>query len=609
MTESLSHVNPEDIFAKAIERVEAGETVEAVLATAPEPLRAELREVLLLVSATHHLQRAPVPQPAAPRRAERKRAFLETAAAMKAASALPTTPVTTPVPAPTPKLRSAQAPAPWWAALANFWRDLQVSLMAPNLKLAPLLTMIAVVYLAAFGFTRAASAAALGAPTYVVKQWMREQRFNLSSTAQRPYVYIQNVQELIADINAATANLQDEEQAAPRVAPRVTEHLVFDEIAGDYLISGELRILMRYQPDLNADVYTSIDMPVMPGEGQFIDVTFQVVPSNDPGNRSPILQGIAVIVPNIQPEMDPTPTPTATTAPVMPATPCHKYLPPGWIPYNVSAGDTLSAIAERTGATITELQQANCLFDADMIGENTTLNAPKMPPTNTPTAGVPTLAATLTAISTTVLTPSVDITPTVTIVPTATATVAMTPAMTATVAPTGTSVITDPISQTPTAVQTPTPPMSVTLTVTSEPTTDGTVTTTPIAPTTPVTGTVTPEAGTPLAATGTTTPLPAVTTTATTDATSTPTAPLATATVAETTPTAAATQPPVAETPTPESLPTATTDASGGRDGNTAQTPPPPTSDGNQNGSGGGGVEPTPTNTPIPQNRSPLTGG
>ena len=482
--------------------------------------------------------------------------------------------------------------------------------MAPNLKLAPLLTMIAVVYLAAFGFTRAASAAAIGAPTYVVKQWMREQRFNLSSTAQRPYVYIENVQELIADINAATANLQDEEQAAPRVALRVTENLVFDGIAGDYLISGELRILMRYQPDLNADVYTPIDMPVMPGEGQFIDVTFQVVPSNDPGNRSPILQGITAIVPHIQPKMDPTPTPTATTAPVAPATPCHKYLPPGWIPYSVSAGDTLSAIAERTGATITELQQANCLFDADMIGENMTLNAPKMPPTNTPTAGVPTLAATLTAISTTVLTPSVDITPTVTIVPTATATVAMTPAMTATVAPTGTSVITDPISQTPTAVQTPTPPMSVTLTVTSEPTSDGTVTTTPIAPTTPVTGTVTPEAGTPLAAPGTTTPLPAVTTTATTDATPTPTAPLATATVAETTPTVAATQPSVADTPTPEPLPTATTDANGGRDGNSAQTPPPPTSDGNQNGSGsGGGVEPTPTDTPIPQNRSPLTGG
>lgn len=588
-TESLSHVNPEDIFAKAIERVEAGEAVEAVLVTVPEPLRAEVREVLLLVSATHHLQRAPVPQPAAPRRADRKRAFLEAAVQMKVAAALPSTPIVLP----TPKAQPVPAPAPWWAALANFWHDLQAGFTSPNLRLAPLLAMLAVVFLAAFGFERAASAAAIGEPAYVVKQWLRDQKFNLSSVAQRPYVYIENFQELMVDLQIATANLQS--KPAAKVPPQITQRIVFDGFAGDYLLSGELRILMRYQPDLNSATYVDMAMPVTPGVGQFIDVTFQVVPGDDATNGSSmVLQGIAVVVPTVQPEMDPTPTATVT--------PCQPSLPDGWIPYGVRTGDTLSAIAERTGTTVAQLQQANCLVNADLIPVGKSINAPKPPPTDTPTASVPTLAATLTAISTTVVTPSVDITPSATVVPTATTPIAETPpAITATVAPTGTSVITDPISQTPTAVQTPTPPISVTLTVTSEPTTDGTLTSTPVAPTTPVTGTLTPEAPT-----VTTTALPAATTTATLDATPSPTV-----TVAETTPTAAATQSPVADTPTPEPLPTATTESGGGQDGNTAETPPPPTGEANQGGAGGGssGGAPTPTNTPIPQNKSPLTGG
>lgn len=596
-TESLLPSNPEDIFAKAIERVEAGETVEAVLVTTPEPLRAELREVLLLVSATHHLQRAPVPQPATPRRAERKRAFLEAAAAMKAASALPPTPMA----APAPKRRTPQVKTPWWAGLANFWHDLQASFTAPNLRLAPLLTLMVVVYLGAFGFVHAASAAAIGEPAYVVKQWMRDQKFNLSSAAQRPYVYTQNIQELIADINATSADLQNGAQAATKVAPQTTQRLVFDGFAGDYLISGALRILMRYQRDLNKDVYTAIDMPVTPGVGQFIDVTFQVVPSTDTSSGASVLQGISVVVPDVQPEMEPTPTPATNAAQPPTATPCQPYLPAGWIPYSVRAGDTLSIIAERTGTTVTQLQQANCLQDADLIAINKTLYAPKMAPTNTPTVEPTPLVVTLTAISTTVLTPSVDITSTATLVPTATAPVAVTPAITATIMPTVTSVITDPVSQTPTAVQTPTPPM----TVTGEPTTGGTLTATPAMPTAPITGTVAPATGTPVAPTVTSTP-PDVTATAITDGTPTPSP---TAAAAEPTPTAAATLTPVAvDTPTPEPLPTATPATDSGRDGNTAETPPP-TSEANQGGAGGGSTEPPPTDTPPPQSKSPLTGG
>jgi murein DD-endopeptidase MepM/ murein hydrolase activator NlpD len=485
-------------------------------------------------------------------------------------------------------MQSARIRVSWLSAVADFWHDLQASFTAPNLRLAPLLTLIVVVYLGAFGFVRAASASGIGDRTYVVKQWMRDQKFNLSSPAQRPYVYIEIIDELVADINATSADRE-----APLAPAPVTQRLVFDGFAGDYLISGKLRILLRYQPDLSVEQYTETTIPTTPGVGQFVEVTFQVAPSKDANNPSAILQAISIIVPNSQPVMDPTPTPTATATVSSPATPCQPYLPDGWIRYSVAAGDTLTAIAARTGATVAQLQAANCLDDANRITANAIINAPKMAPTNTPTAGVPTLAATLTAISTTVLTPSIGITPTATLVPTGTAPIAVTPpAITATVAPTVTSVITDPASQTPTAVATPTPPMTATATVTSEPTTDGTPTAT--------TGATT---GTPPAPTVTTTALPDLTTTATATTESVPS------------PTEAATEPnpTAAATPTPEPLPTATTASNGGRDGNPTETPPP-TSDANQGGSGGGssggsGVQPTPTSTPVPQSRSPLTSG
>lgn len=607
-TESL-HSNPEDIFAKAIERVEAGEAVEAVLTTVPEPMRAELRDVLLLITATHHLQRAPVPQPSAQRRSDRKRAFLEAAAQMKAETALTPTPVA----APTLVARPQPAPPPLWAGLANFWRDLQASFAVPNLRLAPLIMLIVAVYLGAFGFVSAASAAEIGDPAYVFKQWMRDQKFNLSSVAARGAVYNENIQEFVADLQATAANLQDAEASAPPRLPMITQRIMIDDVNGDYLVSGPLRILMRYQPDPSVDTYTSMSIPVMPGKEQFADVTFQIVPSADPNSEQPYtLQGIALVVLEVQPTMGPTPTPepAATSTATATTTPCEFSRPAGWVPYSVRAGDTLSAIAQRTGTTVEQLQQVNCLPDANAIGVDNRLFAPALAPASTPTAAQPTLAATLTAISTTVLTPSIDITATATVVPTATVTLAMTPpSITTTVTPTATAVITDPISQTPTAVHTPTPPMTVTVTIsaTSEPTAEGTLsaTATPVAPTAEVTGTVEPDPSTPMAPTVTTTMTPngSTTATATTDSTPAPT------TVPPETPLASATPTPaVADTPTAVVMPTATADSTGGKDGNTDATPPP-TSDGSQGGGGSGPVVPTPTNTPIPQNKSPLTGG
>ena len=69
----------------------------------------------------------------------------------------------------------------------------------------------------------------------------------------------------------------------------------------------------------------------------------------------------------------PTPVPRATTAPVV-VQPCA--IPPGWIAYRVAAGDTLSAIARRTGTTTTQLTNGNCLSNPNDIEVGQTLYIP-----------------------------------------------------------------------------------------------------------------------------------------------------------------------------------------------------------------------------------------
>lgn len=615
---SLFHSDPEDIFAKAIERVEAGEAVETVLATTPEAMRAELRELLLLITATHHLQRAPVPQPAAPRRADRKAAFLEAAAQMKPVAASVSAPAPTIVPTPVRAATVAKTPptklsfGEW---LQNFWNDLQIGFASPNLRLAPLVIIIAAVWLGSFRFSEVAAAATIGDLTYPVKQWVRNQQLSLASEAERGPVYSKNLDAIIDDLTLTTAKLSAEARTTgQRVAQVSTELLIFDEVAADHLVLGSLRVMMRYQPDPNLDEYVDIVMPIMPGKGQQVELTFQILPANDPKASSPfILQGIRLIVPEVQLAIGPTPTaePTATATTTPTATPCVATFPAGWVPYDVRSGDSLSAIAQRTGTTLGELQRVNCLVNANDIVVGNRLMVPAIQQLNTPTATQLPLEATLTAISTTVLTPSVDITPTVTVVltdtgtvsPTATATDNITVTMTAEATP----VISTTATVTPTVVgvETPTPPMTVTLT--SQAGDNGTVVATET-----VTDVITPAPGTPIAPTAETT-LEA-TTTAEAEATiegasGTPEGGEATPTLSPTpTPTIETSAPPTATTaPEPTFAPTLEPTSKATDE----PTPEPPTAESKQGNSGTTtqGALPTPTPTPIPQSRSPLRGG
>lgn len=614
-TESLSNFDSEDIFAKAIERVEAGEAIEAVLATAPEAVRAELREVLLLITATHHLQRAPVPQPPAPRRADRKKAFLEAAAQMKAETVLNTSPVATAPPVvKTQPVKPRQVKPVRHTSLVTFWRNFLDSFHSPNFSLAPLATIILAVYLGVFGFNRAAQAAELGDLTYPIKQWLGYQALSLSSEQVRPALYGDLEVRLAEDVSKAQEALSAGEATNGRkVALISTESfLLVKGVEDDYLLVGPLRVLMKYQPDPNVDEYIPMAMSDIPGVGSQVELTFQIIANEATPDETLAVQGRALrVITEGQLTFDNSQAKTPVPPPPTPTT-CTAAKPAGWEPSLVEKGELLTAVAERLHVDFVELIAVNCLEGiGNIIPEGMVMIlAPKPVLTSTPTPAEPELVVTLTVYAEKTLTPSVEMTATVvatstavmttTTVPTNTVVITSTPELTETDTVTGTPEVTATITATlvPTTTAIATPNATVTVTLTGQPTENtelkGTLTATA-----PISGGVEPPTGTPIA--------PPVT------AVNTPETPTTE------TPMPAETQPTGQEgTPTPE--PTAIQESGASP---TPTVTPTPVATLRESGTSGeaaptvaGGTTPdrpialpTATATPIPQNRSPLTGG
>lgn len=614
-TESLSNFDSEDIFAKAIERVEAGEAIEAVLATAPEAVRAELREVLLLITATHHLQRAPVPQPPAPRRADRKKAFLEAAAQMKAETVLDTSPVATAPPVVKPQpVKPRQVKPVRHTSLVTFWRNFLDSFHSPNFSLAPLATIILAVYLGVFGFNRAAQAAELGDLTYPIKQWLGYQALSLSSEQVRPALYGDLEVRLAEDVSKAQEALSAGEATNGRkVALISTESfLLVKGVEDDYLLVGPLRVLMKYQPDPNVDEYIPMAMSDIPGVGSQVELTFQIIANEATPDETLAVQGRALrVITEGQLTFDNSQATTPVPPPPTPTT-CTAAKPAGWEPSLVEKGELLTAVAERLHVDFVELIAVNCLEGiGNIIPEGMVMIlAPKPVLTSTPTPAEPELVVTLTVYAEKTLTPSVEMTATVvatstavmttTTVPTNTVVITSTPELTETDTVTGTPEVTATITATlvPTTTAIATPNATVTVTLTGQPTENtelkGTLTATA-----PISGGVEPPTGTPIA--------PPVT------AVNTPETPTTE------TPMPAETQPTGQEgTPTPE--PTAIQESGASP---TPTVTPTPVATLRESGTSGEAAPtvagdttsdrpialPTATATPIPQNRSPLTGG
>ncbi len=101
----------------------------------------------------------------------------------------------------------------------------------------------------------------------------------------------------------------------------------------------------------------------------------------------------------------PAPTQTPTSVPtVIQPTPQTCGRPPGWQPYLVQRGDTLTGLALRSGTTVAAIINANCLkstviFAGQRLYLPRALIYPTWTPTSTPTLLPPTMTPTLCVIS------------------------------------------------------------------------------------------------------------------------------------------------------------------------------------------------------------------
>jgi hypothetical protein len=89
-----------------------------------------------------------------------------------------------------------------------------------------------------------------------------------------------------------------------------------------------------------------------------------------------------------------TPTPTLTPTSAFPtpivdpnATPnviinaegVSCVIPPGWLRYVVESGDTMSLLAQQTGATTTQIADGNCLSDIHQLFVEQEIYLPRLP--------------------------------------------------------------------------------------------------------------------------------------------------------------------------------------------------------------------------------------
>lgn len=99
------------------------------------------------------------------------------------------------------------------------------------------------------------------------------------------------------------------------------------------------------------------------------------------------------LTPSATPSVTATPsttvTPTRTAPPLRPATgstACTSAPPQGWFSYRIQVGDTLSALAARTGTIVDTLMRVNCIDDPRLIYTGQLIYLPQSPqrPTTPP---------------------------------------------------------------------------------------------------------------------------------------------------------------------------------------------------------------------------------
>jgi LysM repeat protein len=526
--------------------VQAGESLDTVLAAYPPEYRTNLRELLKIVVVATQIHQMPAPLPSAERRAAAKQAFLGALAGKQAEHIATARP---------PLTMKAPASLPFTARLEQSWRDLAALFSPRIIRLAPIALSLVVLWILCTSLVTLAQSAVPGDLTYPVKQWLQIQEIYLTPVERRGDVRRAQEQELVEDLKKidAKANID-------QVVIAESSFALFHGYGENHLKIGGLQVLTEYQPDPNQDgkLPTHIAGELVPGS--IVNLRYQFLPGRQGAASFPVVQGISIEVIRGQP-LEPTPAPTLPAEPTTEPAPtidpaCTVGVVSGWIPYNIRAGDTLSELAQRTGVTVAELRLVNCLSTEEiLVGEKLLIpSGGQQPPEEETTPTEEPM-------------PELELTPTVSISDTVTPEATTTPVDTATM--TSTEAITLPTTPVATA--------TLVLTVTEEATS-----------TQPTYPTVTPTISTTTEVTDTSTPSP-------TTAEATPTSAPAATSGAEGTPTAGETST-VEEPPSPTIEETPTETATVASDANTATSTATPTSLSNEG---------EPTSTPTSASDTP----
>jgi LysM repeat protein len=453
-----------DLFAEAAARVQAGESLDTVLATYPSEYQTSLRELLTIVSVATQIHQMPAPIPSASHRAIAKQAFLTALAAKK-------TEHTTAASRPLIVERGSSLTMTAW--LEQWWRDLQALFTQRTMRLAPVALALVVLWLVSTSLVTLAQSALPGDLTYPVKQWIQVQEIYLTPVERRDEVRRAQEQELVEDLKKI-----DTKAKLDHAIIAESSFALFHGFGEDHLKIGGLQVLTQYQPDPNQTdtLPTQVIGELVPGS--IVNLRYQFLPGQQGAASFPVVQGISIEVISSQP-LEPTPAPTAIPEPTneptiepIPTTPptCTVGVIPGWIPYNIRAGDNLEELAQRTGVTVAELRLANCLSTENiLVGDKLLIPASGQQPGGEETATEqPTLEAELTPT----LPISDTVTPEATNTPGDTATLTATMSITLPTPPVATVSISATVEATSTqpAYPTVTPTISVTIDVTSTPT-------------------------------------------------------------------------------------------------------------------------------------------
>lgn len=347
----LSHPN-DDIFAAAVERLEAGESMRNILASYPPDLHDDLREMLSIVEVTQEVRAAPVPRPSAAKRAAAKQTFLATAAQMRTAQHAPTPPVARPLSRPAARRKAMKSMSVWERFTVGF----QSFFGSRSLRLAPMIVTLALVLFSTTTVVTLAQTAVPGDLAYTLKQWIRKQELELAPAGQRDLVRLEQERELAEDVAKAASRAD-----ANSAIIQAEDTQVYYGRNGRMLKVGGLTVMDRYQPDANVEVFKPmiVEGDLVPGAQ--VSLRYQIMPG-----QSDTVQGIAltVVAPPSPEEIIPVDVPAGEL--VDPAA-CQATQPEGWIPYTVQAGNNLTFLASRGGTTVQKLVEVNCLNTETII--------------------------------------------------------------------------------------------------------------------------------------------------------------------------------------------------------------------------------------------------